>query len=526
MHILIVAAENSALHGAKVGGLADVVGEAGPELEKQGGRVTTIMPSYGFVHHQNPSTYAASCSFYFRGFDHRVDIFEAESRHQNDRVRHLVVDHPAFSDPSGMGSSRHLYFHDPSDRPFATDAGRFALFCTAVASALVQQVLPRPECLHLHDWHMAFILMLRKFHPYFHSLKDIRTVFTIHNLAMQGIRPFKGHESSLEAWFPGLWFEWLDLHDPGTPDCVNPMAAGIRLADMVHTVSPSYAEEILQPSRKPDVYAGGEGLESVLWYAASENRLIGILNGCVYPEDRRPPKLDFQTLCKTLKSGMSGWLAGKEAVPVAHFLSENRLSDPAYHRGEPSVLATSVSRLTDQKMLLMKASGTSGRPALEEILRLLQRMNGIYILLGTGDWAYERFLSDMSAGFENFIFLNGFSETCAEALYANGDLFLMPSSFEPCGLSQMLAMRDAQPCVAHHVGGLKDTIRHNENGFTFTGDSLVQQVDSFVSTVATALTMHKEAPDQWRKICRQAEAQRFSWQNSTAQYMEILYRRQ
>jgi starch synthase len=142
-------------------------------------------------------------------------------------------------------------------------------------------------------------------------------------------------------------------------------------------------------------------------------------------------------------------------------------------------------------------------------LRLLQRLNGIYILLGAGDWAYERFFSDMSAGFENFIFLNGYSETCAEALYANGDLFLMPSSFEPCGISQMLAMRDGQPCVVHHVGGLKDTVRHNDNGFAFTGDSLARRRTISSAPWHTALTMHKEAAGAVGKICRQAETNGF-----------------
>ncbi len=519
MNILISAAENNALHGAKVGGLGDVIGEIGPELEKQGCRVTTVLPSYGFVHKINPSTHFTSFNFYFRGFDHHVNIFAVSARNPDDTVRHLVIDHPAFGSPAG----RTIYSHDPPDRPFATDASKFALFCTALASALVQNRLPLPDCVHLHDWHMAFFLILRKFHPYFHPLKTIRTVYTIHNLAMQGLRPFHGTESALDSWFPGLWFDWMDLHDPGCADCVNPMAAGIRLADRVHTVSPSYAEEILKPSQKPDVYSGGEGLESVLQYTRAQNRLKGILNGCTYPENRPLPEKHFSALCHTLKSGISAWLAGKESLPVAHFLAHTRLNDRKLHNNPPSILLTSVSRLTDQKMLLMKSAGSAGKSGLEEILCELGRHNGLYILLGSGDWAYERFFSDMSALFDNFIFLNGYSEKCADALYVNGDLFLMPSSFEPCGIGQMLAMRDGQPSVVHHVGGLKDTVRHNHNGFVFTGDTLTEQVDNFVLTTKAALDMKTHRPGQWEKICRQAAGERFAWQKSAAEYINSLY---
>jgi starch synthase len=132
----------------------------------------------------------------------------------------------------------------------------------------------------------------------------------------------------------------------------------------------------------------------------------------------------------------------------------------------------------------------------------------------------------MSALFGNFIFLNGYSEKCADALYASGDLFLMPSSFEPCGIGQMLAMRDGQPSVVHHVGGLKDTVRHNYNGFVFTGKGLTEQVDNFIHTTKAALDMKKNSPDQWEKICRQAAEERFDWQKSAAEYINSLYRKE
>jgi starch synthase len=130
----------------------------------------------------------------------------------------------------------------------------------------------------------------------------------------------------------------------------------------------------------------------------------------------------------------------------------------------------------------------------------------------------------MSALFENFIFLNGYSDECASALYANGDLFLMPSSFEPCGISQMLAMRDGQPCVVHKVGGLKDTVEHGVTGFTFTGDTVPEQVDNFVKTTLEAIALKRHHPESWRKICKNASSVRFLWKDSLQLYIDKLYK--
>ena len=523
MHILLVAAENSALKGAKAGGLADVIGEVGPELVKQGCSITTVLPSYGFLHVLNPSTYRFSVTCFFRGFPHQVDFYEATASNPRDPVQHLIADHPLFGETHQQDGIRQIYAHDPPDRPFATDATRFALFCVAIATAIIEKRIGKPDVLHLHDWHAAFLLILRKYHPEFESLKSIHTVFTIHNLALQGIRPFWGSDSSLDAWFHGLSYSPSDLADPRWPNCVNPMAAGIRLADVVHTVSPTYAKEILHPEHKPDVYSGGEGLEKDLQQAEKEHRLFGILNGCAYAENRDLQKTGFQALVRIFKSSIPAWLEGKQTLPMAHFLAYLRLADLVSFTQNPSILLCSVTRLTDQKVLLMKASGSNGKSGFEEILGFLEQEKGLYVILGSGEPAYERFFTDMSARFEPFIFLNGFSNLCADHLYANGDLFLMPSSFEPCGISQMLAMRDGQPCVAHNVGGLKDTIRHQENGFTFSGATLTQQVDHFVSTVKAAILMRKNTPDEWEHVCRQAAAERFSWQKSASLYIEQLY---
>jgi len=172
---------------------------------------------------------------------------------------------------------------------------------------------------------------------------------------------------------------------------------------------------------------------------------------------------------------------------------------------------------------LLRAAGSDGRPGLESLLATLGE-KGLYILLGTGSPENEAYFTHMSARHPNFIFLNGFSDSVADLLYANGDLFVMPSSFEPCGISQMLALRDGQPCLVHAVGGLKDTIKEGVNGFCFGGDFLPEQVDSLVAAACRATLLFKNEARRWKGLRAQAAASRFSWDASVRQYIEKLYR--
>lgn len=162
-------------------------------------------------------------------------------------------------------------------------------------------------------------------------------------------------------------------------------------------------------------------------------------------------------LSHALQEKIVQWSAPHELLPTAHFVASQRLATLGRNPARPPLLLTSVSRIVEQKFLLMRIADASGRSALQRILEALGD-RGYYILLSSGDSDYERFFAYLSTQHRDFIFLNNYSDPCAEWLYANGDLFLMPSSFEPCGIGQMLAMRDGQPCVVHAVGGLRDTV--------------------------------------------------------------------
>lgn len=514
--ILMLAAENDALPGAKVGGIGDVVRDVPPALAALGCRVTVLTPGYGTQSARPGAKRLASLEVGFGGGARHVELYQVPPRTPRDGVRHWVLEHPLFA---ACGRGR-IYCDDPPSRPFARDASKFALFCAAAAEAVVQGHCGRPDIIHLHDWHAALFLLLRRYHPAYRALQLVRCVFSIHNLALQGVRPLNGDDSSLSAWFPGLHYQHSEVADPRWPDCVNPMAVGVRLADAVHAVSPTYAEEILRPSAVQNRgYYGGEGLENDLAEARAEGRLHGILNGCEYP-DEQPAPPGWEELGELLVHQVLAW-AGREAqLASSHFIAQSRLADWPSRR--PAHIVTSIGRITAQKVRLLAQSGSDGRPALDAVLDTLGG-DGLFILLGSGDAEYEQLLTETAGRRSNFLFLRGYSDALSQALYAVGDLFLMPSSFEPCGISQMLAMRAGQPCLVHHVGGLRDTVQAGIDGFAFDGASLVEQADHLVAALREALELHRSQPERWREIADHAAAARFLWADSAQAYLRQLY---
>jgi starch synthase len=516
-HILHVAAENDRLPGCKVGGIGDVVRDIAPALAELGCRVTLLTPSYGYLHRRRGAQHIGGVGFMFRGGHHWADIYEVPGDIPHPGVRNCVIQHPWIEAYDRLAGRHRIYVDDTYHEPFYTDASRFACFSAAASAAITQDRFGPVHVLHLHDWHTAFVALLNRFSP----PQPPRTVFSIHNLSIQGLRPLRHNESSLEAWFPGLPYHWIDVGDPQWSGCVNPMAMGIRLADVVHTVSPTYAEEICHPSGRPHYY-GAERLESVIRYHKDGGRLIGILNGCEYPAGRKPARVDMPALAKQLQDEVVKWGGRYDLLAAGYFVAYHRLSELGHCPARPQLLLTSVSRVVEQKFLLMRVSDASGRPALQRILEALGE-RGYYLLLGSGDSDYEHFFARMSARFRNFIFLNGYSERCARLLYGNGDLFLMPSSFEPCGIGQMLAMRNGQPCVGHAVGGLRDTIQDQVNGFCFSGNTIQEQADNLVQATCRAMDLASDDPRKWRQIGRKAAAARFLWQDTARRYMEQLY---
>ncbi|MDI6766412.1 MAG: glycosyltransferase, partial [Bacteroidota bacterium] len=180
-------------------------------------------------------------------------------------------------------------------------------------------------------------------------------------------------------------------------------------------------------------------------------------------------------------------------------------------------------RVTEQKVRLLLESGSKNKTALDEILTELERVDGFYFLLGNGPKELEGKFEKAFSKHKRLIFIKLYSNKIGKAFYSNGTLFLMPSSFEPCGLSQMIAMRDGQPCIVHAVGGLKDTVVDMVNGFTFSGQSIQEQVDNFIATTKKALNIYLNEKAQWEKIRIEAARSRFEWKTSAKKYIEVLY---
>lgn len=530
MKILMVASENDVFPGGKVGGIGDVIRDIPIALAHAGQHLDVVIPGYGAFSKLANAQFNKTLNVMFQGCSVSVEIYKVEFFNTHHNVNHWIVEHANFA----VGGVGKIYCNDPDNRPFASDASKFALFSAAVAKAIIEGVFGHIDVLHLHDWHTAIISVLRAYDNEYQALKKIKTVYTIHNLALQGIRPFYDDESSLAAWFPQLTYDHQQINDPQYPHCFNPMRAGINLSDKVHAVSPNYALEILRASDIEHGFIGGEGLQNDLQNAVNTGRLHGILNGCEYPTtlhdndieitDAKTTKtLSVEALLLLCKAELIKWIGNAPLVESAHLIAMTRISQLlALDYNVAPILITSVGRITNQKVQLFQHISATGESALERLLTILDN-NGIFILLGSGDAKIEAFLTKVAAECHNFIFMKGYSEALPESIYCSGDMFLMPSSFEPCGISQMLSMRAGQPCLAHSVGGLADTIKDEYNGFLFDGDTPDKQVENMLSCFKSSLDMKLNNPNKWSEIAKNALDARFLWKDAAESYIDKLY---
>ena len=496
--------------GGKIGGVADVVRDLPAALVEQGLRPLIITPSYGTLHQLPGATKMSALDVTFAGSTHSVDLYQVPGI--DNGVANVVVEH-ANLQPTEPGV---VYHSLENEGPYATDASKFAFFCACVAT-WIEQLPSAPKTVHLHDWHAAFYLLLRAYDPKFAKLQSIQTVYTIHNLSYQGQRPLDHHQSSLAAWYHDLPVVMDEICDPRARDCLNPMKAAIRLADRINTVSPTYAREIMLPSDRSRGFIGGEGLEDELAMAATDGRLVGILNGCYYSarQGRGP---GWAAIKAQVGDAVDRWHKAKPAID--HELAQARIDSlPARRRKH---ILVSIGRLVEQKASLFVQPLQDGRTALEHVLDLIGN-KGVFYFLGSGDEVYEQQIAEIGARSPNFIFLRGYAEELSNALYRAGDLFLMPSSFEPCGISQMLAMRAGQPCVVHGVGGLVDTVENDVSGFVFNGETAMEQAEAFVESVNRGLQMREQNADDWLKMRRTASSKRFEWSTSAKKYIELMY---
>ena len=507
-NFLFVAAENDGLPKCKAGGMGDVVRDVPRQISERGDMAHVVVPSYSRLH-QN-GTFITNLNLNLRGMVYVAELYEVAPKKEFANLHHYVIHHPEIT----AGEIGHIYHDDPKEA-FYTDNIKFTIFCTAVAEAIKVGAFGELDIVHMHDWHSSLVLFLKTYHPEYQALKKMRYVYTIHNLAIQGIRPFYNNYSSLGNWFPNVPIDERKLMDYRYQDCINLMAVGIRLADAVHTVSPSYKEDVLRPSNPPE-FIGGEGLEKDLQEANNQGRLFGILNGSNYKNIRAAEK---GLLYRNIVKALFRWLQEESKKYKADFLAHTGEKVMEYVTEKPKFIVSSVARLTEQKFYFFKRSPE----AFVEILNRLKKVDGIFMLLGTGAPEYEELFRQLSYEHKNFIFTNGQSEDLIDSIYLETDLYFMPSLFEPCGISQMLSMRNGNPCLVHNTGGLRDTVEHMKTGFSFDGKTYDDKIKNMILVLDQALDVFVNDQPKWKEIQDNAKKMRFTWEKSVDDYYKYLY---
>jgi starch synthase len=475
MKILFVASEATPF--AKTGGLADVVGSLPKELKRRGHDVRIIIPRYRGLTALAPSRPAGVQAVVDSGpFRHRAELEET-----------AVDGIPVYLVGSGIYFDRAYLYGTPSG-DYPDNHRRYGFFCRAVL-AFMERIGFCPDILHCHDWQTALIPILLKHDPALHPFfTGTRVVFTIHNLAYQGVFP---REALTELGLPAGLFSMAQLEFYGK---INLMKGAIQTADVITTVSPTYREEILTKTH-------GCGLEGVL--AGRREDLRGILNGIDYAEWN--PATDRNLVANYTFSSLEGKKANKTDVQRLLGLEEN----------DRIPLLGMVSRIVAQK----------GFDLLASILPRLEREPLQLAILGTGD---EKFVAQLREVTQrhvaNIAITIDFAPHLAAKLYGGCDMLLMPSQFEPCGLSQLVALRYGTVPVVRKTGGLADSVIDpadnpgDATGFTFdgySGPALMTAIERAVRTYGDG--------DVWRGFVQRGMTSDFSWKRSAAGF-ETLYR--
>ncbi|MBR3770049.1 MAG: glycogen synthase, partial [Lachnospiraceae bacterium] len=387
-------------------------------------------------------------------------------------------------------------FYFAGDKPYNQifeDIEKFAFFSKAVLEAL-PYIDFCPDIIHCHDWQTGLIpVFLRTLYGSQEYYAGMRSVFSIHNLKFQG-RWMLSEVKDITGLPPHIFTnDKLEAYGEA-----NYLKGGLVYANAITTVSKTYANEIMTPE-------GGEGLHGLL--SARSNDVYGIVNGLDY--DVFNPETDA-VIAKNFKvtNVKTGKKANKLALQKEFALPEE----------EGTYLMGMVGRLTDQKGLDLVAY------IMEE---LLQTAKIQIIVLGTGEGRYEEMFRYFENKYPNQIKAYiGYSEDLAHRIYASCDSFLMPSLFEPCGLSQLMSMRYGTLPIVRETGGLKDTVEaYNEYEHTGTGFSFKNyNAHEMLDTIRYSLKVYYDERKEWDAMVKRAMKQDFSWERSAREYEE-LYRK-
>ena len=472
--ILFVASEGVPF--IKTGGLADVVGSLPKCIDKEYYDVRVILPKYNCMHQDKKDMLHYRDHFYmeFHWKNEYVGILEAEY----DGIKYYFIDNE-------------YYFNGfkPYGDNVLFEIEKFAFFSKAALS-----ILPvigfRPDLIHCNDWQTALIPVY--LHERFAGgdfYRGIKTVMTIHNLKFQGKWNIKDVQD-----ITGLSNYYFTPDKLEAYKDANLLKGGLVFADAITTVSDTYAEEI-----KTAFY--GEGLDGLM--RARANDLRGIVNGIDYEEFN--PETD-----RYIAHNYNAVNFRKEKIKNKRALQ----AEVGLDQNDKTMLIGIVSRLTDQK----------GFDLIAYVMDELCQDNIQLVVLGTGEERYENM-------FRHFAWKYGgkvsaqiyYSEELSHKIYASCDAFLMPSLFEPCGLSQLMSLRYGTVPIVRETGGLKDTVQpYNEYEGTGTGFSFTNyNAHEMLSTIRYAEQIYYDKKREWNKIVDRAMAADFSWYVSAKKYQEM-----
>ncbi len=461
----------------KTGGLADVVGALPKEFNKEEWDVRVVMPNYKGIPDKFRNEFEYVTHFYMGTGPYVPSTHTGIMKYVYNGITYYFIDNLD-------------YFG--GDKPYAdtrTDVEKYTFFCKAALS-----ILPvidfKPDLIHCHDWQAGLIPVYLKTefasNPFFWGIK---TIMTIHNLRFQGVWDIKT--------FKGLTGLPDDLFTPDKLEFnkdANMLKAGIVYSDFITTVSETYAQEI-----QTDYY--GEGLNGLL--SARNQSLFGIVNGIDYT--LYDPKTD-ESIFKNYdpKNVTEGKAANKAALQEMLGLEVN----------PNKYMIGLISRLTDQKGLDLISYGMD---------RIVDD-NTQLVVIGTGEQRYEDMFRYYSYKYPDKVSANIlYSDDLAHKLYAAADSFLMPSLFEPCGLTQIIAFHYGTVPIVRETGGLKDTvIPLNEYEGTGDGFSFANyNGDELVNTVNYSKKIYFEQPKLWQNMVKRGIQKDLSWKVSTKKYEEL-----
>jgi starch synthase len=471
----------------KTGGLADVSSALTQKLQEMGHFVRIIVPKYGAIDERKFKIHEV-----VRLKDIKINIGEKEVIFSlrssfligpKTRVQIYFLDNPQYY------GSRHSLYSDPiTGEDYPDNDERFILLARAVFE-LITRLGWAPDIIHCNDWQTGLIpAYLKSSYSKDPIFKNIKTIFTIHNLSFQGIFPKTSFAKT--ALPKELESEKGILHKGK----INFLKSGLLYSDMINTVSETYAKEICQlkeygigledilKKRKKDIYGIINGIDDTIWNPEVDNKI---------PHKYSIKNIEYKKENKKALADNFNFTY-KDDVPVIGM----------------------ISRLYDNK----------GLDLLEKVFPELMKMNIHLVLLGTGEKKYHKFFTSMASKYHNkFSCYIGFDEELAHLIEAGADMFLMPSKYEPCGLNQMYSLMYGTVPIVRSTGGLADSVQPFNgkngigNGFVFEKYSAKEMI----AQIKIAVKLYSTNSEKWNAIMANGMRSNFTWMNSSKKYVDL-----